>query len=155
MEPSSVGDLLLAVLSAPAAAPPPPPTGGDSTDDDDDDDDGPITWYKHRETKLPDSNVVHQKLASPEVVRAPSDASAGSAWNAAGTWEEKDVLPRVKTRVAEVLKAVAPRDFGAGLVSFDRVKEVTGDASVGVIRGRKRQFVDLQIEVARPERTSR
>ena len=38
-------------------------TAADDSDDDDDDDDGPITWYKHRETKLPDSNVV--RAAAP------------------------------------------------------------------------------------------
>ena len=37
------------------------------------------------------------------------------------------------------------RDSSEGV---DRVKSVTGDASVGVIRGKARQFLDVKIEVA-------
>ena len=57
---------------------------------DDDDDGKPITWYKHRETKLPDSNVVHTKLETSPA-KLEKSTSEGSAWNTAGTWEEKNV----------------------------------------------------------------
>ena len=74
--------------------------------------------------------------------------SAGSAWNTAGTWEERDVLIKVKERVETVVRGVPARDFGSGIIQVDRVKSVTGDASVGVIRGKARQFLDVKIEVA-------
>ena len=132
----------------PPAKPKPPrkttPAKVESSDDDDDDE--PLTWYKHRETKLPDSNVQHVRLPSEENLNRKD--SAGSAWNAAGTWEERDVLPKVRERIETVVKRVSDRDFGSGVISVDRVKSVTGDASVGVIRGKARQFLDVKIEVA-------
>ena len=88
--------------------------------------------------------------AAVDAVRGKSERkdSAGSAWNAAGTWEERDVLPKVRERIETVVKRVSDRDFGSGVISVDRVKSVTGDASVGVIRGKARQFLDVKIEVA-------
>jgi hypothetical protein len=101
------------------------------------------------ETKLPDSNVQHVKLPStPSEESLNRKDSAGSAWNSAGTWEERDVLPKVRERIESVVKRVSDRDFGSGVISVDRVKSVTGDASVGVIRGKARQFLDVKIEVA-------
>mmetsp|Transcript_2066 Transcript_2066/g.6147 ORF Transcript_2066/g.6147 Transcript_2066/m.6147 type:complete len:317 (-) Transcript_2066:38-988(-) len=116
---------------------------------DDDDDGKPITWYKHRETKLPDSNVVHTKLETAPAAPEKS-TSEGSAWNTAGTWEEKDVLPAVKAGIEAALtpRSVPSRDFGAGVVEFRKVKGVDGDASVGVIRGKKRHIVDLSVEIS-------
>ena len=125
---------------------PPKPSVIESSEDDDNE---PITWYKHRETKLPDSNVQHVKLPStPSEENLSRKDSAGSVWNTAGTWEERDVLSKVKERVESVVRGVPQRDFGSGVVQVDRVKGVTGDASVGVIRGKARQFLDVKIEVA-------
>jgi len=60
------------------------------------------------------------------------------------------VLPAVKAGIEAALtpRTVAPRDFGAGVVEFRKVKGVDGDASVGVIRGKKRHIVDLAIEIS-------
>ena len=133
----------------PSKPKPPKKTTACKVESSDDDDDEPLTWYKHRETKLPDSNVQHVKLPStPSEENLNRKDSAGSAWNAAGTWEERDVLPKVRERIESVVKRVSDRDFGSGVISVDRVKSVTGDASVGVIRGKARQFLDVKIEVA-------
>lgn len=121
---------------------------------DDDDDDTPITWYKHRETKLPPSKVVHTRLetapaaapAAPATGAAPAP-SGGSVWNTAGTWEERDILPFAKDAVEAALGRVPDRDFGSGVVSLDTVKGVEGDASVGVIRGKTRHIVDLTVKI--------
>ena len=133
----------------PSKPKPPKKTTPAKVESSDDDDDEPLTWYKHRETKLPDSNVQHVKLPStPSEENLNRKDSAGSAWNSAGTWEERDVLPKVRERIEDVVKRVSDRDFGSGVISVDRVKSVTGDASVGVIRGKARQFLDVKIEVA-------
>jgi len=126
---------------------------------DDDDDDEPITWYKHRETKLPDSHVVHTKLetapapaagapAAPAAAAAAAKRPSGSVWNTAGTWEERDVLPFAKDAVEAALGRVSARDFGSGVVTLDAVRDVDGDASVGAIRGKVRHIVDLTVKIA-------
>ena len=71
----------------------------------------------------------------------------GSAWNSSGTWEEKDTLPWCKAWLEEHLLEVPARDFGTGVVKVVGVAKVSGDASVGVIRGRTRHIFDLEVEV--------
>ena len=133
------------------------PAGPDP--DDDDDDDEPITWYKHRETKLPPSATGPEKITEPAPaalsaapasgVEQPPPERRGSAWNSAGTWEERDEMPWVKTKLGALLASGGglERDFGAGLVRVTGVKDVSGDASVGVIRGTARHMFDLALEV--------
>ena len=80
----------------------------------------------------------------------PPPERRGSAWNTAGTWEERDELPWVKAKLDALLAGGGgglERDFGAGLVRVTGVKDVAGDASVGVIRGTARHMFDLAFEV--------
>lgn len=102
------------------------------------DDGEPLTWYRHRETKLPPSQTGPVKCveASPEKV-------AGSAWNAAGTWEERDVSNWANEKIASLLREREyPRNARAEKV------EVKGDANVGVIRGKTRHICDLSVVVS-------
>lgn len=78
---------------------------------------------------------------------AAAAAAAGSAslWNAAGTWEDRDVTDRAK----EALKAAVQRaGTDAGVASL-RVASAAGHASIVVVRGRPRpgfEFEDVVIE---------
>lgn len=122
----------------------------DDNDDCGDEDKTPITWYKHRETKLPPSENACVKLAqAPPSPPQPLEraASSGSVWNTAGTWEEREVLPWCKKRIEDLFGgATAPsRDFGSGQVRVIGVDSVEGDASVGVIRGKPRHIIDVTI----------
>ena len=97
-----------------------------------------LTWYRHRETKLPPSASGPSKIAAP-----PKPVVAqGSAWNAAGTWEERDVTKWVSDAVQESLRTA----------TFEFVKctgtKTDGDATVGVVRGSPRRFLDVNIAVA-------
>lgn len=114
-------------------------------EEEDDDEDEPLTWYKHRETKLPPSASGPVKQVAAEASR-PKAPSAGSAWNAAGTWEERDVLPWAKEKVTEVLVGLS-RDFGQGAIVATEVKGVKGDASIGVVRGTVRRLCDVSLIV--------
>ena len=152
----------------------PPRKAAVAESSDDDDDDAPITWYKHRETKLPPSAAGPSKVepaAAPRPVAAAEPerrASQGSVWNTAGTWEEKDVLGWARTWLEASLPGLSrdlPRpakpavrsklsnsspptgDFGTGVLRVTAVAKVEGDASVGVIRGRTRHIFDLELEV--------
>ncbi|KAJ8602170.1 hypothetical protein CTAYLR_003536 [Chrysophaeum taylorii] len=109
-------------------------------DDDDDDDEGPITWYKHRETKLPPCTNGPVKTTTV----SDGTTTVGSAWNAAGTWEERDVMPWVCSKMKEYESL--RRDFELGAIVATSV-EVEGDASVGVIRGKTRHICDLNVSL--------
>ena len=78
---------------------------------------------------------------------AAAAAAAGSAslWNAAGTWEDRDVSERAK----EALKAAVRRAGADAGVASLRVASVAGHASIVVVRGRPRpgfEFEDVVIE---------
>mmetsp|Transcript_22118 Transcript_22118/g.28642 ORF Transcript_22118/g.28642 Transcript_22118/m.28642 type:complete len:272 (+) Transcript_22118:64-879(+) len=117
--------------------------------DDESDDDVPLNWYRHRETKLPPSSTGPVKLDKPVTEealnvgeRSPSQASV---WNKAGTWEERSVMPFVKERVEKVCKSTK-HEFIKGAVHVEEVS-VSGDASVGIIRGKPRRILDINIQV--------
>jgi hypothetical protein len=70
--------------------------------------------------------------AAPDAA-APSAASAGSAWNTGGTWEEKDMTSWAKEELEKRLKTVKAVD-GALSAKVSKVKDVEGSASVVAVR---------------------
>lgn len=64
-------------------------------------------------------------------------ASSGSAWNAGGTWEEKDVTSWAKTELQSRLDNLAAPQ---GL-RVKAVKDLKGEAHIAVIRGTRRSVV--------------
>eukprot|EP00929_Paragymnodinium_shiwhaense_P059017 TRINITY_DN29545_c0_g1_i1.p1 TRINITY_DN29545_c0_g1~~TRINITY_DN29545_c0_g1_i1.p1 ORF type:complete len:327 (-),score=110.24 TRINITY_DN29545_c0_g1_i1:286-1212(-) len=110
-------------------------------------------WYRHRETRLPaDTNSAPKKVeASPEASPSASPASsagqAGSAWNKAGTWEERDVLPAAKTVLETQLLPLKEVDFGRGIIRGKEVKSIEGSASAVVVRGTPRLLFDLTFTI--------
>ncbi|KAJ1454310.1 activator of Hsp90 ATPase [Pelagophyceae sp. CCMP2097] len=117
--------------------------------DDSDDDKTPITWYKHRETKLPPSAQGPSKF--DDAPESPADEtekriSASSVWNTAGTWEERNVLPWARKEFELMLPGLScvRDDF---TLTVKDVSAVTGDASVGTNRGKARHIFDLALEL--------
>lgn len=102
------------------------------------------TWYSHRQWRPSEE----RKEFRPEQVdaevasRAPETASA---WNAAGTWEEKSMLPWWTERLRS-LKALAVDSF-AGRITVDALGEVTGEAQIVHIRGTPRFLFDLHFHI--------
>jgi hypothetical protein len=98
--------------------------------------------------------AVPQKLTEEEVVQQNGNGNGhgsgmcvGSAWNQAGTWEEKVLSAWAGSRVKELLPSVEPVEFEDGTA---RVKEVTscnGDASMVMVRQRKRIGYTFEIEM--------
>mmetsp|Transcript_91900 Transcript_91900/g.291552 ORF Transcript_91900/g.291552 Transcript_91900/m.291552 type:complete len:335 (-) Transcript_91900:100-1104(-) len=110
-----------------------------------------LTWYRHREWK-PEEGKKEFKPAqiAAEVVREAEAAkpAAGSAWNKAGTWEDKDVTEEAKRTLGERLAESLPSvDVGGGSLACEGVDEVSGDASKPVIRGKQRHMFDLGFKV--------
>eukprot|EP00441_Pelagodinium_beii_P023545 CAMPEP_0197659708 /NCGR_PEP_ID=MMETSP1338-20131121/48740_1 /TAXON_ID=43686 ORGANISM="Pelagodinium beii, Strain RCC1491" /NCGR_SAMPLE_ID=MMETSP1338 /ASSEMBLY_ACC=CAM_ASM_000754 /LENGTH=332 /DNA_ID=CAMNT_0043236755 /DNA_START=74 /DNA_END=1072 /DNA_ORIENTATION=+ len=118
--------------------------------DNDNDDIG--IWYRHREWK---PTVEPKKEFRPvkvegavtdPVAASPSAPAAGSAWNSAGTWEEKDVTEMAKKTLGEKLSAFKETDIASGVLSAS-ADSVEGEASKPVIRGKLRHFFDLSFKV--------
>jgi hypothetical protein len=110
-----------------------------------------ITWYRHREWK---PTTEPKKEFKPTQIEAEVAASApvpteGSVWNAAGTFEDKDVTATAQTMLREILSDALPSvDVAGGILGIDEVKSVEGDASKPVIRGTRRHLFDLSFTLS-------
>jgi len=113
-----------------------------------------MTWYRHREwkpTAEPKQEFMPAQI-SKEAAAVASTAGApkaGSVWNAAGTWEDKDVTSLAISTLGEHLRrpALPDIDVAGGSISVEEVEKVEGDASKPVIRGKKRHIFDLSFKV--------
>lgn len=121
-----------------------------------DDDEEKFDWYRHREwkpTNEPKQEFKPQQLegsaASLSSSAAPDGgAKAGSAWNVAGTWEDKDVTDMARKTLKAALESGIPSvDVAGGTIAFESAGDVEGDASKPVIRGKLRHMFDLAFEV--------
>jgi hypothetical protein len=79
--------------------------------------------------------------SSPLPVPAGAPPTKGSAWNAAGTWESRDISHKAGTLLEEVLRGFARPVGGDGSGMTLRISSVTsrdGSASLAFVRGRVR-----------------
>jgi activator of HSP90 ATPase len=118
--------------------------------------DGRTTSYftrelSHEEKTLAAERNAPKKIGSangPTASTPSADSGKGnaSAWNHAGTWEEKDTtewcLERLKLRLKETL---VESESLIGVVT--EVKDMTGDASVAIVSGKKRYIFDFHSTV--------
>jgi len=109
-----------------------------------------FNWYRHREWKPENKQDFKpsQIEAAAATSQAPADGSvAGSAWNKAGTWEEKDVTALAKTTLKDTLSGLPDVDVAGGSLVCDGIDNVEGDASKPVIRNKLRHIFDLSFKV--------
>mmetsp|Transcript_1595 Transcript_1595/g.3124 ORF Transcript_1595/g.3124 Transcript_1595/m.3124 type:complete len:410 (+) Transcript_1595:34-1263(+) len=99
------------------------------------------TWYSHRNWKPeePHKDFIPSKL---EGTKEGAEPSAGSAWNAAGTWEEKNMMPWWEKKL---------QDF-AGLsdgevLTVEKVDGIKGDASIVHVRGQPKFLCDMSFDL--------
>ena len=137
---------------APAKEPPRPrKTAASPKAEADVEDNEDITWYRHREWK-PTSEP--KKEFAPTQIEAETAASVpvptvGSVWNAAGTFEDKDVTSMAQAMLREMLRDDLPSvDVAGGILGIEEVKSVEGDASKPVIRGTRRHLFDLSFNMS-------
>lgn len=76
---------------------------------------------------------------SPEPAASVSSVAGGSRWNAAGTWEERDMSSWAHSRLTALLA------FNSGALAVSCTK-VTGDATLVFTRGKKRVGFDLAVQ---------
>jgi len=90
--------------------------------------------------------VIPQKI-DPGTVAEPQVANgAGSVWNSAGTYEEKDQTAWAKEELQRIVSAISVEVPG-GSARCTGVKDVQGDVGIHMVRGKKRYLFDLHFTV--------
>ena len=114
---------------------------------------GKKTSYFHDElddqTKALIGDIAPKKIEAPTTNETEGSGGGGaSAWNKAGTWEEKNVTAWAKTSLEEQLlqtKYVLPDSSPApgAKVKVTKVTTLDGHASVALARGKKRYIYEF------------
>mmetsp|Transcript_23747 Transcript_23747/g.48388 ORF Transcript_23747/g.48388 Transcript_23747/m.48388 type:complete len:197 (+) Transcript_23747:1-591(+) len=100
---------------------------------------------------LPDNKP--QRLRGEEAAKAQADAtpsnSVGSSWNAAGTWEEKDMSAPARAELERILsdESFTLLESEGGSRVFPCKATVTGDSQAYNIRGRPRLGFEFKVKV--------
>lgn len=160
------------VTRPPASAPRPPPkqkTKPRAEDDDSDDGldeadiggakgyvkraDGTKTTFFHRDISDREKELIGD--ITPKAIRAPAHHpttssagdTAGSKWNRAGTFEERDRSEWCKGALKRLLPGAAVEcgghEAGASRIRVTKIRDMEVDATACVIRGRRRHLFDL------------
>ncbi|KAL3760649.1 hypothetical protein ACHAWU_002159 [Discostella pseudostelligera] len=90
--------------------------------------------------------------SSPMMVEINGGNEGTSAWNTAGTWEERDVTPWAKESLTNALLAVeyilpptSPSPGSHAVVS--KVTKLDGHASYATVRGKKRYIYEFELTI--------
>ncbi|MFS7967257.1 putative activator of 90kDa heat shock protein ATPase [Helianthus anomalus] len=82
---------------------------------------------------------VPRKLTAEDVSAGSGSCThLGSAWNKAGTWEEKNLNKWATERIKELLLSVGSLEFSSGNAKIAEVSRCTGDAFLVTVRNKKR-----------------
>ncbi|CCI48740.1 unnamed protein product [Albugo candida] len=104
--------------------------------------------YFHRELSAEDQKLIGDTAPKrlPVVLGRDQSNHEGSAWNAAGTFEERNFMQWARQKLSDILSSVK---FSEGTIygSVAAPLHLTGDASICVIRGRKRYLFDFSFEL--------
>mmetsp|Transcript_34346 Transcript_34346/g.67566 ORF Transcript_34346/g.67566 Transcript_34346/m.67566 type:complete len:437 (+) Transcript_34346:86-1396(+) len=114
------------------------------------------------EAKALIGDITPKMIDAAVPVRAPAGAggeekgaAAVSAWNTAGTWEERDVTPWATGSLTSVLEGLAfdvPPSAATGGVtataSVAAATKVEGHASFATVRGKRRYMYEFSIELS-------
>ncbi|GIL44600.1 hypothetical protein Vafri_2125, partial [Volvox africanus] len=74
-----------------------------------------------------------------------ASATAASAWNAAGTFEERGATPWAKSRLTEL---ILKRELPGRDVTVVDVNSCEGEANIFIVRGKKRCGFDFELQLA-------
>ncbi|XP_021899167.1 uncharacterized protein LOC110815624 [Carica papaya] len=82
---------------------------------------------------------VPRKLTPEDIVcNQTQQATLGSVWNKAGTWEEKNLNKWASDRIKELLVSVGSLEFSDGKAEISDVTKCVGDAFLVTVRSKKR-----------------
>jgi tetratricopeptide (TPR) repeat protein len=111
--------------------------------------DGRTTSYFSREQSFDEKNLIGDitpKRLEPTNSSSPINPSNASAWNQAGTWEEKDTTEWCHEHLISRLKETKA-ESGSLAAIVTEVKDMTGHASVAIVGGKKRYIFDFHCEL--------
>jgi len=118
-------------------------------------DDGRKTTYFHMDID-PEQKAKLAAENKPKAITSPVEAPAanskeGSVWNAAGTFEERDMTKWAQDKIRELVRGVSTVFEGSGdssgIVEATNVSDFDGVASVSFIRGSRRYPFDFTFNV--------
>jgi hypothetical protein len=99
---------------------------------------GELDWYRHREWRPSDKReFVPVKLQDGQPATLKDEKKTGSAWNAADTWEEKDMTTWAKQWIQDNLSQSPDK----------KISNIIGDASVCFVRGKLRYLFDFEFTI--------
>ncbi|KAK1418349.1 hypothetical protein QVD17_27492 [Tagetes erecta] len=82
---------------------------------------------------------VPRKLTAQDLSNGSNSSNhLGSAWNKAGTWEEKNLNKWATERIKELVLSVGSLEFSSGKAEISEVSRCTGDAFLVTVRNKKR-----------------
>lgn len=175
---TSAGSTVASIKSSTQTNPPAPPISKkeatSQNDDSDDEDitkgivkgykktsDGRTTSYFNNEldekAKKLIGDIAPKKIENASILKSANTASVGSAWNSAGTYEEKIFTPWASDYLEEILQTIefklADPDTGFKLALSIPTSGVTissgGMAQVTMNRGKKKQMCDFTVETVK------
>jgi tetratricopeptide (TPR) repeat protein len=119
---------------------------------------GKKTSYFHNELDEETKNLIGdfapKKLETPSATATPKNNSkgGGSAWNTAGTWEEKNVTKWAKERLEQCILQTtfslpASSPAPGALVTVSKVRTLEGHASFAMARGKKKYIYEFMVKL--------
>ncbi|TMW67102.1 hypothetical protein Poli38472_012218 [Pythium oligandrum] len=114
--------------------------------------DGRVTTFFNNElteeAKKLIGDIAPKKVEDPNKVQIKS-VEGGSAWNQGNTFEEKDLTTWAKTKLESLLVNFSvPLNASGGVIKTKEIKDLSGDASIAVFRGKKRYIFDFTFSLA-------
>jgi hypothetical protein len=108
--------------------------------------DGRKTTFFNRELSAADKALIGdttpQKITGASCGRGVPVVAGAAAWNAAGTWEEKNKTKWATERLSGLLRS-AEATCETTTVRFTSVNSFDGDASITFVRGKKKFLFDF------------
>ena len=101
--------------------------------------------YFHRTLSEEETNLIGDISPKPIDPKAVvTRTNSGSAWNSAGTWEEKNCSEKAKDMIKSLLNAMPPISKDGYEVTCEEVTEVTGHANIVNSRGKPRYLFEFE-----------
>ncbi|CAN6485668.1 unnamed protein product [Victoria cruziana] len=88
---------------------------------------------------------VPRKLSAEDLSKQAPPAKLGSAWNHAGTWEEKNLNTWATDRIKELLNSLDSVEFSGGKAGISEVSKCSGEAFLVTVRNKKRVGYTFEI----------
>ena len=102
--------------------------------------------YFHRTLSQEDTDLIGDitpKQINPSI-QAVETINSGSAWNTAGTWEEKNCSKKAKDMMKAFLSTTPPVNKDGYEVTCEEVSDVTGHANIVSSRGKPRYLFEFE-----------